>query len=46
MAQIEDDERRDLLELLEERYGTRSTVMTSRMDPSAGTTTSPFHRRS
>lgn len=33
MAPIKDDERRDLLELLEDRYGTRSTVVTSQMDP-------------
>jgi DNA replication protein DnaC len=33
MAPIKDDERRDLLEVLEDRYGTRSTVLTSQMDP-------------
>jgi DNA replication protein DnaC len=33
MAPIKDDERRDLLELLEDRYGTRSTVVTSQLDP-------------
>ena len=33
MAPIKDDERRDLLEVLEDRYGTRSTVVTSQLDP-------------
>jgi DNA replication protein DnaC len=33
MAPVKDEERRDLLELLEDRYGTRSTVVTSQMDP-------------
>jgi DNA replication protein DnaC len=33
MAPIKDEERRDLLEVLEDRYGVRSTVVTSQMDP-------------
>ena len=33
MAPIKDDERRDLLEVLEDRYGTRSTIVTSQLDP-------------
>ena len=33
MAQITDAERRDLLEVLEDRYGTRSTIVTSQLPP-------------
>lgn len=33
MAPITDTERRDLLEVLEDRYGTRSTVVTSQVPP-------------
>jgi DNA replication protein DnaC len=33
MAPIKDDERRDLLEVLEDRYGTRSVIMTSQTPP-------------
>lgn len=33
LAPIKDDERRDLLEVLEDRYGTRSTIVTSQLDP-------------
>jgi DNA replication protein DnaC len=33
MAPIKDDERRDLLEVLEDRYGARSTIVTSQLDP-------------
>jgi hypothetical protein len=42
MAPIKDDERRDLLELLEDRYGTRSTWSPASLIRSAGTTTSPI----
>ena len=34
LAPIKDQERRDLLELLEDRYGNRSTVITSQVPPS------------
>jgi DNA replication protein DnaC len=34
IAPVTDVERRDLLELLEDRYGTRSTIVTSQLDPS------------
>ena len=30
---LQDAERRDLLEILEDRYGTRSTIVTSQLDP-------------
>jgi DNA replication protein DnaC len=33
MAPITDSERRDLLEVLEDRYGTRSTIVTSQLPP-------------
>jgi len=33
MAPIADTERRDLLEVLEDRYGTRSTIVTSQVPP-------------
>jgi DNA replication protein DnaC len=33
IAPVTDDERRDLLEILEDRYGTRSTIITSQLDP-------------
>jgi DNA replication protein DnaC len=33
MAAVNDAERRDLLELLEDRYGTRSTIVTSQVPP-------------
>jgi DNA replication protein DnaC len=33
LAPIQDAERRDLLEILEDRYGVRSTVITSRLPP-------------
>lgn len=33
IAPVADDERRDLLEILEDRYGTRSTIVTSQLDP-------------
>jgi DNA replication protein DnaC len=33
MAPITDAERRDLLEVLEDRYGTRSTIVTSQVPP-------------
>jgi DNA replication protein DnaC len=33
IAPIKDDERRDLLEILEDRHGTRSTIVTSQLDP-------------
>jgi len=32
-APLRDQERRDLLEVLDDRYGVRSTVMTSQLDP-------------
>jgi DNA replication protein DnaC len=32
-APLREQERRDLLEVLDDRYGTRSTVMTSQLDP-------------
>jgi len=32
-APLRDQERRDLLEILDDRYGVRSTVMTSQLDP-------------
>ena len=31
LAPVQDQERRDLLEILEDRYGTRSTIVTSRV---------------
>ena len=33
LVQRKEQERRDLLEILEDRYGTRSTVMTSQLPP-------------
>jgi DNA replication protein DnaC len=33
MAKVKEDERRDLLEVLEDRYGTRSTIVTSQLEP-------------
>ncbi len=33
LTPIQDQERRDLLELLEDRYGTRSTIVTSQLPP-------------
>lgn len=33
IAPISDTERRDLLEVLEDRHGTRATIMTSQLDP-------------
>jgi DNA replication protein DnaC len=33
LAAIKEQERRDLLEILEDRYGTRSTIMTSQLPP-------------
>jgi DNA replication protein DnaC len=33
MAPITDVERRDLLEILDDRYGTRSTIVTSQVPP-------------
>lgn len=33
IAPVADDERRDLLEILEDRYGARSTIVTSQLDP-------------
>jgi DNA replication protein DnaC len=33
IAPVADDERRDLLEILEDRYGSRSTIVTSQLDP-------------
>ena len=33
IAPVSDDERRDLLEVLEDRYGTRSTIVTSQLEP-------------
>lgn len=33
IAPVTDEERRDLLEILEDRYGMRSTVVTSQLDP-------------
>ncbi|MGH7309936.1 MAG: ATP-binding protein [Candidatus Rokuibacteriota bacterium] len=32
-APVQDQERRDLLEILEDRYGTRSTIITSQLPP-------------
>jgi DNA replication protein DnaC len=34
LAPLQDHERRDLLEILEDRYGTRSTIITSQLPPS------------
>jgi len=34
LAPLQDQERRDLLEILEDRYGTRSTIITSQLPPS------------
>ena len=34
LSAVKDQERRDLLEILEDRYGTRSTIMTSQLPPS------------
>ena len=34
MAPIKDQERRDFLEVMEDRYGSRSTILTSQMPPS------------
>lgn len=33
LAPVQDQERRDLLEILEDRYGTRSTIITSQLPP-------------
>ena len=33
LAPVQDHERRDLLEILEDRYGTRSTIITSQLPP-------------
>lgn len=33
IAPVSDEERRDLLEILEDRYGMRSTIVTSQLDP-------------
>ncbi len=33
LAPVTDEERADLLEILEDRYGTRSTIITSQLDP-------------
>lgn len=33
IAPVADDERRDLLEILEDRYGMRSTIVTSQLEP-------------
>jgi DNA replication protein DnaC len=33
LAPVKDQDRRDLLEVLEDRYGTRSTIMTSQLPP-------------
>jgi hypothetical protein len=33
LAPVQDQERRDLLEILEDRYGTRSTIVTSQLQP-------------
>ena len=33
LAPVADHERRDLLEILEDRYGTRSTIITSQLPP-------------
>jgi DNA replication protein DnaC len=33
LAPVQDQERRDLLEILEDRYGTRSTIVTSQLPP-------------
>lgn len=33
IAPVADEERRDLLEVLEDRYGSRSTIVTSQLDP-------------
>jgi len=41
LAPVQDPERRDLLEILADRYGTRSTIITSQLRPLSGTTTSP-----
>ena len=38
LAPLQDQERRDLLEILEDRYGTRSTIITSQL-PLPSTTT-------
>ncbi len=33
LAPVKDQERRDLYEILDDRYGTRSTIMTSQLPP-------------
>jgi DNA replication protein DnaC len=33
LVPLQDPERRDLLEILEDRYGTRSTIVTSQLEP-------------
>src|SRR5207237_8038611 len=33
LAPVQEQERRDLLEILEDRYGTRSTIITSQLPP-------------
>jgi DNA replication protein DnaC len=33
LAPVQDQERRDLLEILEDRYGTGSTIITSQLPP-------------
>jgi DNA replication protein DnaC len=42
LAPVQDAERRDLPEILEDRYGPRSTIITSQLPPPSGTTTSPM----
>ena len=41
IAPVTDAQRADLLEILEDRYGSRSTIVTSQLDPAHGTTTWP-----
>jgi DNA replication protein DnaC len=44
LAPLADQERRDVLEILEDRYGDRSTIITSQLPPARGTTISPTRR--
>ena len=45
LAKLNPDNRRDLLELLEDRYATRSTLVTSQLRSRTGTTRSATHLR-
>jgi DNA replication protein DnaC len=44
LAPMSDQQRRDVLEILEDRHGARSTIVTVRSPSKTGTTTSPIRR--